>query len=45
MTAEEIEEHGDGSIQVKNTAKEIIENVRTRKGLVIDKKIVVDADK
>jgi ribosome assembly protein 1 len=42
---EEIEDHGLGDILPTNPAKVIIEDVRKRKGLIIDKKIVVAADK
>ena len=45
MTEEELEDHGIGDILPENPAKVLIENVRKRKGLIIDKKIVIDADK
>ena len=45
MTEEELEDHGIGDILPENPAKVLIENVRKRKGLVVDKKIVIDADK
>jgi ribosome assembly protein 1 len=44
MTEEELEDHGQGDILPPNPAKIIIEKVRTRKGLPIDKKIVVAAE-
>lgn len=44
QTEEEIEEHGEGDILPPNPAKVIIEKVRTRKGLPVDKKIVVSAE-
>ena len=44
-TEEELEELGVGDILPENPAKVLIENVRVRKGLLIDKKIVMDADK
>ncbi len=44
MTEEELEDHGQGDILPPNPAKVIIEKVRTRKGLQIDKKIVVAAE-
>ena len=40
-----MEEHGEGDILVTNPAKVLIEVVRQRKGLMIDKKIVTDGDK
>merc|ERR1719152_245427 len=43
-TQEEIEEWGDAFLN-KNYTKELIDKVRTRKGLILDKKIVVEADK
>ena len=44
MTEEELEDHGQGDILPPNPAKIIIEKVRTRKGLPVDKKIVVAAE-
>lgn len=44
-TEEELEDHGEGDILVTNPAKVLIEKVRVRKGLLVDKKIVVDGDK
>jgi Ca2+-binding EF-hand superfamily protein len=44
LTEEELEDHGQGDILPPNPAKMIIEKVRTRKGLPIDKKIVVAAE-
>ena len=45
VTEEELEDHGIGDILPESTAKVLIENVRKHKGLIIDKKIVLDADK
>lgn len=44
-TSEELEDHGEGDILPPNPAKVIIEKVRQRKGLVVDRKIVRDAEK
>lgn len=44
-TEEELEDHGEGDILLENPAKVLIEKVRQRKGLMIDKKIVIDGDK
>lgn len=44
QTKEELEEHGEGDILPPNPAKVIIEKIRTRKGLPVDKKIVVAAE-
>mmetsp|Transcript_12726 Transcript_12726/g.17138 ORF Transcript_12726/g.17138 Transcript_12726/m.17138 type:complete len:174 (-) Transcript_12726:115-636(-) len=44
-TEEELEDHGIGDILPENPAKVLIEDVRKRKGLIVDKKIVIDADK
>lgn len=44
QTEEELEEHGEGDILPMNPAKAIIEKIRTRKGLPIDKKIVVSGE-
>lgn len=44
-TIEEMEDHGEGDILVDNMAKVIIEKVRKQKGLVVSKKILMDADK
>lgn len=44
-TEEELEELGIGDILPENPAKVLIENVRVRKGLMVDKKMVIDADK
>jgi hypothetical protein len=40
-----LEDHGEGDILPTNPAKILIEKVRVRKGLLIDKKIVGDGDK
>jgi hypothetical protein len=40
MKIEEMEDHGSGDILPTNPAKVIIENVRKRKGLICDSKIV-----
>ena len=45
ITDEELEDHGIGDILQENPAKVLIENVRKRKGLIIDKKMVEDGDK
>lgn len=45
MTEEELEDHGIGDILPENPAKILIENVRKRKGLIVDKKLVIDGDK
>lgn len=45
QTEEEIEEHGEGDILPTNPAKVIIEKVRVRKGLQVDRKIVASAEK
>ena len=42
---EELEDHGLGDILPTNPAKVIIENVRKRKGLICDSKIVESGDK
>ena len=44
-TEEELEFHGTGDILGENPAKVLVENVRKRKGLYIDKKMVIDAEK
>lgn len=44
QTEEDLEEHGEGDILVTNPAKVIIEKVRVRKGLPVDKKLVVAAE-
>jgi len=44
-TEEELEDHGIGDILPENPAKVLIEDVRKRKGLTVDKKIVIDAEK
>lgn len=44
-TEDELEDHGEGDILVTNPAKVLIEKVRARKGLLVDKKFVVDGDK
>ena len=44
-TEEEIEDHGIGDILAENPTKLLIEKVRKRKGLILDKKIVEDGDK
>ena len=43
-TEEDLEDHGEGDILPPNPAKVIIEKVRQRKGLPIDKKLVVSGD-
>jgi len=40
-----LEDHGLGDILPPNPAKILIEKVRKRKGLLVDQKIVVAADK
>ena len=40
-----MEDHGIGDILPEKQAKILIENVQKRKGLVIDKKIIIDSDK
>ena len=45
MTEEELEDHGIGDILPETPAKILIENVRKRKGLIVDKKLVIDGDK
>ena len=44
-TEEELEDHGLGDILPDNPTKVIIENIRKRKGLILDKKIVADPSK
>ena len=44
-TEEELEDEGIGDILPDNPTKIIIEKVRKRKGLILDKKIVIDAAK
>lgn len=44
-TIEEMEDLGQGDILVDNIAKVIIEKVRKQKGLIVSKKILVDAEK
>ena len=44
-TIEELEDHGEGDILVDNIAKTIIEKVRKQKGLIVTKKLFVDAEK
>ena len=44
-TEDELEDHGEGDILVTNPAKVLIEKVRERKGLLVDKKLVTDGDK
>lgn len=44
-TEAELEDHGLGDILPDNPTKMIIEQVRKRKGLILDKKIVIDAAK
>jgi len=41
---EDLEDHGKGDILPPNPAKIIIEKVRHRKGLPVDKKLVESAD-
>ena len=45
QTEEDLEEHGEGDILPPNPAKMLIERVRMRKGLPVDNKIVVAAEK
>jgi ribosome assembly protein 1 len=45
QTEEDLEEHGEGDILPPNPAKVIIEKVRKRKGLPLDRKLVVAGDK
>mmetsp|Transcript_2734 Transcript_2734/g.4665 ORF Transcript_2734/g.4665 Transcript_2734/m.4665 type:complete len:176 (+) Transcript_2734:2818-3345(+) len=42
---EELEDHGEGDILVDNVAKVHIERVRKQKGMIVSKKILVDAEK
>ncbi|CAM6088803.1 unnamed protein product [Calypogeia fissa] len=44
-TEEELEEFGDGSSVVQNTARKLIDSVRRRKGLPVEEKIVKVATK
>lgn len=44
-TEEEIEEFGDGSSVLHNTARKLIDNVRRRKGLPVEEKVVQHATK
>ena len=44
-TMEELEDHGQGDILIDNIAKTIIEKVRKQKGLIVTKKILIDAEK
>ncbi|POO01542.1 Translation elongation factor [Trema orientale] len=44
-TEEEIEEFGDGSSVLPNTARKLIDNVRRRKGLPVEEKVVQHATK
>ncbi|XP_021715630.1 elongation factor-like GTPase 1 isoform X1 [Chenopodium quinoa] len=44
-TEEEIEEFGDGSSVVQNTARKLIDAVRRRKGLPVEEKVVQHATK
>jgi len=44
LTEEEIEEHGEGESLPPNPAKVIIEKVRYRKGMAIDKKVVASGE-
>lgn len=44
-TEEEIEEFGDGSSVLHNTARKLIDNVRRRKGLSVEEKVVQHATK
>lgn len=44
-TEEEIEEFGDGSSVVQNTARKLIDAVRRRKGLPVEEKLVQFASK
>ncbi|KAF4378484.1 hypothetical protein G4B88_027544 [Cannabis sativa] len=40
-TEEEIEEFGDGSSVLPNTARKLIDNVRRRKGLPVEEKVII----
>lgn len=44
-TIEEMEDHGEGDSIVDNIAKVLIEKVRTQKGMIVRKKILVDGEK
>jgi len=44
-TMDELEEHGEGDILHDNIAKVIIEKVRKQKGMIVQKKILIDAEK
>lgn len=44
-TADELEDYGDGVGLEKNAARICIEKVRKRKGLIVDEKIVISAEK
>ncbi|CAL1401670.1 unnamed protein product [Linum trigynum] len=44
-TEEEIEEFGDGSSVLHNTARKLIDSVRRRKGLPVEEKVVQHANK
>jgi ribosome assembly protein 1 len=44
-TMEEMEEDGEGDILNENIAKKMIEKVRKQKGMMVSKKILVDAEK
>jgi len=44
-TDEDLEEFGDGDILPQNLAAQLIEDLRKRKGIIVNKKIVVAADK
>ena len=44
-TLEEMDENGEGDILIDNIAKKIIENVRKQKGMLVSKKILMDAEK
>ncbi|KAL8479138.1 hypothetical protein ACS0TY_026115 [Phlomoides rotata] len=44
-TEEELEEYGDGSSVVQNTARKLVDGVRRRKGLAVEEKVVQHATK
>lgn len=44
-TEEEIEEFGDGSSMLPNTARKLINGVRRKKGLPVEEKVVQHATK
>ena len=44
MTEEELEDHGDQAVS-RNVARSFIDEVRKRKGLAVEEKIVISAEK